>query len=558
MVDNDSTSIAGAEDQSDENTKSDEQTIKTKYDQDLDNAEEKLNKGLFEDGKNILFNMYKDINDPQDAIYMIKAADLLNHSGLISDAEKFCNKAIEITSSCTPENVIIKKLALHILAVIAGEACAHDIAHSIMSRLVEIFPEYNDVWMYCVFHMNYDPDQTQQKLKEMAEEWIKALVIPETKIDRPKPKALNGRPLRIGYVSADFTYHPVGFLIRDVIVAHDHTRIEAFAYDNGPKEDNIIKKIIALGCTVKNVRDLNDDELAAMIRQDEIDVLVDLSGYTSGGRLGVFAREPAPLMVSWLGYWATTGLKAIDAVLLDKWHAPEWMDQYFTEKIVRLPHLRFCYQPLAGEPQVNFNLPCIEKGYVTFASFNNTLKINSTLLDCWAEILHKVENSHLVLKWKTFHDQAVKERIRAAFARRGISDTERIEFQGWSPLYDMLKEYYNVDIALDTFPFTGGMTTFNALWMGIPVVTLQGKSVIGRQGHAVLSELGLEELSAENYEHYINIAQGLAKNIKLLQVLRITLRERMRKSSVVNVNLFTKNLEDCFYTLYEEKLKDVK
>lgn len=527
------------------------------FDKAFEDAREIFNKQLFTETNNAILHLEELANKSKEPTDILKIAELLNNFGYLSEAEKYCNKVIELASYPSGESVILKKLSLYLLADIAAQAGSHDLAHKIISRLVEIFPEFQDVWSFLIFHMNYDPSQELKQLKEKTEKCAQAIFVPKEKPHRPKPEPLNKRPLRLGYVSGDFKYHPVGFLIRDILPTHDPKRVQVFAYDTAKPDDNIILKIIERNSTLKNVSDLDDDQFEALIRKDKIDVLVDLSGFTAGNRLTVFAREPAPVLVSWLGYWSTTGLKCIDAVILDKWHAPEWMDEYFTEKIVRMPVVRFCYQPFSEEPVVNYELPCIRNGYVTFASFNNTIKINSQLLDCWSEILHKAPDAHLLLKWKTFNDSIVKNRILKSFVKRGI-EAERINFSTFSPIPQMLEEYYNVDIALDTFPFTGGITTLNALWMGIPVVTLEGKSVIGRQGYAVLSQLGLEELSAKNCDHYINIATGLANNVKLMQLLRLTLRNYMRNSPLLDVKNFTKHLENIFYFIYEKKLKEFK
>ena len=193
------------------------------------------------------------------------------------------------------------------------------------------------------------------------------------------------------------------------------------------------------------------------------------------------------------------------------------------------------------------------KGYVTFGSFNNTTKLTGPVLDTWARVLAGVPHSRLLFKWKTFHDTALQDRIRRAFESRGI-DAARLEFRGWSPIRTMLAQCNDMDIMLDSFPFTGGMTTCNALWMGVPVVTLAGESVVGRQGHAILGQLGLEELSASSVEHYVNIAVGLSNNLPLLTLLRCTLRGRMRASPLLDVKGFTRHLEDAFFELYNRRV----
>jgi len=240
----------------------------------------------------------------------------------------------------------------------------------------------------------------------------------------------------------------------------------------------------------------------------------------------VFAHRPAPVLVSWLGYFATTGLPYIDAVLLDEWHAPAGMEKYFVEPIIRLPLGRFCYQPVPFAPDIA-PLPCLKNGYITFGSFNNTAKLNAGVFDLWARVLASVPDSRLVLKWRTFNDDEFKRSTRDAFVQRGISP-DRVELRGPSFHFDLLKEYGDIDISLDPFPFTGGLTSCEALWMGVPVVTWPQSRVVSRQTHAFLSAIGLPELSAKDARDYIRIATELAKDRERLKTLHQTLRQKVQ------------------------------
>lgn len=482
----------------------------------------------------------------------IVLAEILNDMGYLSDAETLCNHAIEYATGSELEVIAVKKSALYLLGAIAAEAACHDLTQSIDRKLLKIFPKSQDVFFYLIFHASYDPQKSPRQQKALARCWAKKAQ-PQS-MHRPPARPLHGRPLRVGYVSGDFKVHPVGFFLRGIIASHDRTRLRLFAYNAGKDDDNPILHYLAGFCTLRHVAALSDQELEKLIRDDAIDLLVDLSGFTTHNRLTVFARQPAPTMISWLGYWASTGLDCLDAVLLDPWHAPPGSEKEYVEPIVRLPVIRFCYQPISEEPLVDPTLPCLKNGYITFGCFNNTTKLNAKLLDVWARILAQQEQAHLLLKWKTFHDPAMGKRILQAFERRGI-EPSRIELRGWSPHQTMLAEYHDVDIALDTFPFSGGITTCNALWMGVPVVTLIGQSVVGRQGYAILKQLDLEELCACNTEHYIKIATGLASDLRLLLLLHVSLRERLRHSPLLDVAGFTKHLEAAFFQIYEARVE---
>lgn len=361
-------------------------------------------------------------------------------------------------------------------------------------------------------------------------------------------------PLRIGYVSADLCQHTVGLFVKDIFRAHQSSSagartnpVSVFAYSSGPVSDWVSDAIRAT-CTWRDVSGLDDAALAALIRQDQIDILIDLSGHTAGSRLMVFAHRPAPVQVAWLGYFATTGLPYIDAVLLDEWHAPEGMQAQFTERIVHLPSGRMCYQPAPWTPAVA-PAPCLKNGYITFGNFNNTSKLNAGVFDVWSQVLAAVPLSRLVLKWRTLADETLCDSIRAAFKERGI-DPSRIDLRPASFHADLLLEYADIDIALDPFPFTGGMTSCEALWMGVPVITWPQNRVVSRQTFAYLNAIGLTELAAKDAIDYVRIAQSLAADRAKLSHLRNTLRIALQTSSLMDVEGFTRQLEATLSELY--------
>lgn len=352
---------------------------------------------------------------------------------------------------------------------------------------------------------------------------------------------LDGRKLRIGYVSADLCQHTVGLFIKDVMAAHDPGRVDVFAYSDTPADDWVTTAIRG-ACTFRDVAQRDDAGLAQVIRQDCIDVLVDLSGHTARSRLLAFAYRPAPVMVSWLGYFATTGLPYLDAVLLDAAHAPPGTQDQFVEPLVNLPQGRLCYVPVPWMPELPAAAPCLQRGAITFGCFNNTAKFNGDVFYLWAAILHRVPDARLILKWNTFNDNEYAERVMAVFARHGIAP-ERIELRGHSPHPEMLRQYGEIDIALDPFPFSGGMTSCEALWMGVPVVTWPQSRVVSRQTFAFLSQIGLPQLAAKDAQDYVRIAVDLANDLPGLQNLQRHLRGRMRQSSLCDVIGFTQTLE---------------
>ena len=362
------------------------------------------------------------------------------------------------------------------------------------------------------------------------------------------------RALRVGYVSADLCMHPVGLFLKDVIAHHDPSVVTPVIYSNGNVRDPVFAAIVqaaqSKGGGLREIKELDDATLAAQICADEIDILVDLSGHTGKSRLAAFAWKPAPLQISWLGYFATTGLPAVDFVILDPWHAPVGTEDQFSEAIIRLPHNRFCYSPVDFAPEVS--PPPFEKnGFITFGSFNNTAKLNDAVLDAWARILKAVPDSRLILKWRTFADAPFRRRVTDTFATQGIA-AERIELRPMSSHRELLEQYADIDIALDPFPFSGGHTSCEALWMGVPVVTLPQERVVSRQTWSFLNNIGLPGLAAKDIDGYVQLAAGLASSPDTLKELRQSLRERMRGSPLCDVQRFTRLLEEAYRVAWQE------
>lgn len=437
------------------------------------------------------------------------------------------------------------------LANLARDGGDHAQSHRLYAALLQRLPNHPLIRRNALVSLEYDPAAADAERFARAQDWGEwALVRAGGVIPRPALRSLDDRPLRIGYVSADFCQHTVGLFVKDVLKAHDPARVTVFAYSAGTVADWVTDEIRA-ACTWRDVTTLDDAALADLIRQDGIDVLVDLSGHTAGSRLTVFARRAAPVQVSWLGYFATTGLPYIDAVLLDEWHAPPGTEAQFVEPIVRLPGGRFCYQPVPWSPTEVAPLPSSRTGYITFGCFNNTAKLNAGVFDIWAKLLAAVPDSRLVLKWRTFADEPLCASIRAAFAQRGI-DPQRLDLLPASFHVDVLKEYADIDIALDPFPFSGGLTSCEALWMGVPVVTWPQSRVVSRQTFAFLSTMGLSELSAKNGDDYVRIAVELANDPARLTELRSTLRTRMQSAPLMDVIGFTRQLEQCLRDLHQK------
>ncbi len=485
-------------------------------------------------------------SDSDNPNILLDVGVLLQNFGYLSRA----GECFDRVCSIAPDDL----RSLVNLANLARDAGDHAESRRLYSALQVVQPNNPVIRRNALVSLEYDPEVSDGERLAQAKSWGGwAVQQAGGPCPRPPLRSLGSRPLRIGYVSADLCQHTVGLFVKDVFKSHDQGRVTVFAYSASQVKDWVTEELRA-ACSFREVATLDDLALFNMIRQDEIDVLVDLSGHTGGSRLTVFAHRPAPVQVSWLGYFATTGLPCMDAVLLDKWHAPSGTEAQFVEPIIHLPGGRFCYQPVPWAPSEVAPLPCLKNGYVTFGCFNNTAKLNSGVFDLWARILASVPQSRLILKWRTFNDEALCQSIRDAFAMRGIAP-ERIDQRGPSFHADLLNEYSEIDIALDPFPFTGGLTSCEALWMGVPVVTWPQSRVVSRQTFAFLSAIGLAELAACDADDYVRIAVDLANDRERLAVLRSGLRERMLESSLCDVTGFTRGLEDTLLALYEKAVQ---
>lgn len=477
----------------------------------------------------------------QDSDMLLNIGVLLQNFGFIAPA-KDCFMRVQARNQ---DDVRVQVN----LANLARDSGNHEESRQLYGNLLLHYPNNPVIRRNALMSLEYDSAMTDAERFTMALAWGEWAVAMAGGIKlRPKLTPLINRPLRIAYVSADFCQHTVGLFIKDVLTGHDPVKVSVFVYSAGQVND-WVTDIIKSATQFRDVAALNDVALAELIRKDSIDVLVDLSGHTAGSRLTVFAHRPAPVQVSWLGYFATTGLSCMDAVLLDQWHAPAGIETQFIEPIVRLPRGRFLYQPVPWAPAEVSLLPCLTRAYITFGCFNNTTKLNASVFDVWARILIAVPNSRLVLKWRTFNDDGFAQSIRQAFSMRGIA-VERLELRAPSFHVDVLKEYADIDIALDPFPFTGGLTSCEALWMGVPVVTWPQSQVVSRQTFAFLSAMGLEALAAHDADDYVRIAVALAHDKAYLSTLRKSMRTRMQSSALMDLPNFTNQLEQCLVDLY--------
>jgi protein O-GlcNAc transferase len=390
--------------------------------------------------------------------------------------------------------------------------------------------------------------------------------------------------LRIGYVSADFREHPVGRFMQPLMANHDHERFEIFCYADLHFEDSITANLKRGADVWRNAAALSDEQLARLVRDDRIDILVDLTMHLQGSRLLAFARKPAPVQVTYLAYCSTTGLDAIDYRFSDPyldqgkfdWEgeapaepgladaerrgsagaspspattplASSWRpdESYYSEKTFRLPRTYWCYPEPANSPEVG-PLPGRQNGYVTFGCMNNYSKVSPEAFDLWLRVLRAVPDSRLVLhSHPGSHRQLAWDRMKSA----GL-DPQRLQFESFAPLGKYLQTYHKIDVALDPYPYGGGTTSCDALWMGVPLVSRRGPTAVSRGGLSILSNLGLGELVADDGDAYVRIASGLAGDLPRLEGLRASLRQRLKNSPLMDAPQFARDVEAAYRTMW--------
>lgn len=367
----------------------------------------------------------------------------------------------------------------------------------------------------------------------------------------PPPTPTVGDKLKIGYVSSDFHDHPVGRNILPILENHDHDRFEIFCYAQQTKQDDLTERFRGMADHWRVLNGLGDAEAARLIRDDGIHVMIYLGGHFDANRMMIATHRPAPVQAAMHG-GATTALEEMDYWLTDAvLHPPEQGEdaEGFTEELIRLPNF-YSYPPLVDAPAVK-PLPALDNGFVTFCSFNKPCKMNGEVLDLWAEIMRVVPDSRLMLKFKAHLEvPSLRESILAHFGGAGIAP-ERIELvSGMDGFGDHLGRYSGADIALDPFPFAGATTTYQALWMGVPVVSLMGERFISRAGGSISTHAGLGDLVAETPEDYVAIAAALANDPDRLQTLRESLRDRVAASPLCDGPVYAANVEDAYRAIW--------
>lgn len=411
-------------------------------------------------------------------------------------------------------------------------------------RTESAFQEYSNAIFASAAINDFSVDEVQNLFagyRELLQKYISPLSKVEYKHDK----------IRIGYLSSDLKKHPVGNFLFPLVKNFSDEDFKVYCYSGVKEPDGITLEFKRFASAWRDVSNLSFEEIAQVIRKDEIDILVETSGHTCENMLPVLVYKPAPVQVSAIGWVGSTGLAETDYIIGDKYCVIGEGSQAYTEKMLALPYTHFCYHSFADNFPAVEQLPLGKNGYITFGCFNNFSKITDEMLTVWGEILEQVPNSKLILKHKIL---GYEEGRQLAFARLQMAgiDIDRVELRDFS--LDYLQQYNDVDIALDTYPYVGGMTTFEALYMGVPVISRYGMERGNRFGYSILSNAGLDMLTAESAEEYVAKAVIMTENIALLEKLRYNLRSMVTKSPLMDEELYVAGMENIYRKIFGESI----
>ncbi len=424
-----------------------------------------------------------------------------------------------------------------------------DAAVAMHRRAVELSPELPGPHSNLIYTLYFHPDFTQQMIHGEELSWARRHAEPLKQHIRPHQNDRDPqRPLRIGYVSPDFREHCQAFFTYPLFRNHDRRQFHITCYSSSLRSDSVTARLKNIVDEWRDIAGMSDQDAADLIRRDQIDILIDLTVHMAGNRLLVFARKPAPVQVTWLGYPGSTGMDAIDYRITDPYLDPSGTDEtVYTERSIRLPDTFWCFDPLTEAVTVN-DLPATTNGFITFGCLNNFSKVNRQVLQLWAKVLRAVPNSRLIILC-----DAGKHRDKKLTELKDLGvNPDRIQFEAKRPRIAYLELYNQVDMALDTFPYNGHTTSLDSLWMGVPTITLAGHSPVARAGLSLLSNLGLTEMIALEPEQYVKIATDWCSNLPRLVKLRASLRERMKASPLMDAPRFTRNFETALREMWRE------
>jgi len=465
--------------------------------------------------------------------------------GRISAAERHLKRAVELDPTDAESHAF--------LAVLNYDIGTTDTASDLYSRAAELRPQHLGLLTAKIFFSNYEPNSPPPNPKANVDlHRLRTAIAQKTQDQTAPAESRDVKKLKVGLLSPDFYSHPVGYFLETLLSSLDRKQFDFVGYFLGTKKDSQTNLLSESLTELTDVSHLDPGAVSERIRKDGVQILLELSGMTSSKALQIASYKPAPVQVTWLGYFATTGVEAIDYILGDPYVTPEGEEDHFTERVWRLPQIYCCfseprYEVLVGE------LPALSNGYVTFGSFNNLAKVNDQVVSLWSRVLQAVPGSKLLLKTKALADEGVRGRLRDRFGACGVG-AERLILEGPAPRGELLAAYNRVDIGLDPFPYPGGTTTAEALWMGVPVLTRRGDRFLSHVGETMAYNTGQGEWVAADEGEYVAKARAFAADLAALAALRARLRHTVLKSPLYDAPTFAKNLTEALHSIWQFKL----
>lgn len=481
--------------------------------------------------------------EPANAALHFNLADLLHDRGQLLEAEAACREALRLDPAFAPAHS-------HLGTVLKDQGLLEQ-ALACYREALRLQPDDLVTRSSLLFCLNYlpgaDPQACLEEARRFGEIAARQAGPAFTRWDCPP----DARRLRVGVVSADLREHPVGYFLESILSHIDPARLELIAFPAQAGGDALTARIRPHFAQWLPLAGLDDAAAARLVHAQAPHLLLDLSGHTAHNRLSLFPYRAAPVQATWLAYFATTGVQAIDYLLADPWSLPAGEEAHFTEAIWRLPQTRLCFTPPVGAPEVAA-LPAAGRGHVTFGCFNNITKINDGVVALWCRVLDAVPASRLLLKARQFRNESARQSVRERFARQGL-DPQRLALEGPTPRHEYLAAYHGVDIGLDPFPYPGGTTTAESLWMGVPVLTLAGERFLSRQGVGILISAGLQDWVAADADDYVARAARHAGDLPRLAALREGLRAQALASPLFDAPLFARQLEDALHGMWQQR-----
>jgi protein O-GlcNAc transferase len=503
----------------------------------------------FAEALNNLANVYHELQQPADAIFCYRRAavlrpdsaeifnnlgNVLKETGQLDHALAAQHHAVELRPDYAD--------AYSNLANTLKDTRRLDQALACYDSALALNPSHVIAHSGKVYTLHFHPNSSPRTLAEAHREWNARHAVALPRMSNHRNKIDPYRRLHIGYVSPDFRDHVVGRFLMPLLANHDHRQVQVFAYASVTRPDTYVNRFKNHVDVWRDVAALSDEQLAEKIWADEIDILVDLTMHMAGSRLLMFARKPAPVQLTYLAYCSTTGLNAMDYRFTDMYlDSPENGDKWYCEKSLRLRSY-WCYESPSNAPPVT-----PRSGPITFGCLNNFCKISNATVEAWGKLMNRVTNSRLIVH---AHSGTHRAEFIADLGSLGVA-AERVEFVGFAPLTEYLNTYGKIDIGLDPFPYAGGTTTCDALWMGVPVISLAGSTAVSRAGRSILSQVGLSDLIVATVDEYVEKAARLAEDTDKLKSLRITLRERMEKSPLMDARGFARDVERAYRDIWQ-------